>query len=308
MNKIALTGATSMLGVALIEECIKNQVNVIAIVRPNSNNIARLPQSELIDIIESDLDNIININTREIKCDAFYHLGWAGTEKHRRNDAYEQVMNIKFAIDAVHIAKKIGCHTFVGAGSQAEYGIVNHTISPETQCNPDSPYGISKYSAGKLSTLLCNDLGIRHIWARIFSVYGPYDNNETMIMYTIRELLAGRKPILTKCEQIWDFLYCDDAARALYLLGEKGKNNKVYCIGSGEGKPLLQYVEIIRDLIDPKLPLGIGEKEYCGNQVMNLKADISNLKKDTGFHPEILFEMGIKKTIDRVKSNLKPYK
>lgn len=304
MKKICLTGATSMLGIALIKECIKNNIEVLAIVRPNSNNILRLPNSTLINIAPCEISDLLGLNITNNQCDIFYHFGWSGTDKYMRNNPDEQMINIKYTLDAVHLAKKIGCHTFIGAGSQAEYGIINHKISPETLCKPETAYGISKYAAGKLSSLLCKDMKMKHIWARIFSAYGPNDNNETMIMYTIRELLQGRSPSLTKCEQVWDFIYCEDAAKALYLLAERGKNDKIYCIASGEGKPLIEYVETIRDIINPKLPLGIGEKEYSLNQVMNLCADINSLIDETGFSPRISFVEGIKRTIKSEKNKI----
>jgi UDP-glucose 4-epimerase len=304
MERIVISGASSMLGIALINECIEKDIEVLAIVRENSIKTNNIPKSKIVTILECDLENLNSLEIENmLEYNIFYHLAWAKTSNSSRDNISAHIHNIQYTIDAVELASKLGCKTFIGAGSQAEYGIVDHTISPGTSCNPENAYGIAKYAAGKLSKVACSNIGIRHIWARIFSVYGPNNNNETMVMYIIGELLAGRKPTLTKCEQLWDYLYCDDAARALYLLGEKGKRDKIYCIGSGEGKLLLQYVEIIRDLIDPKLPLGIGEKEYIGNQVVKLLADITDLKKDTGFTPRISFEKGIMNTIEWVKNH-----
>lgn len=306
MDRIVLTGATSMLGVALINECIKKNIEVIAIVRPNSKNISRLPNSKFIHIVCSELDSLGSLKLENYECDVFYHFGWTGTDKYRRNDEEEQQMNIKYTLDAVHLAKKMGCHTFIGAGSQAEYGRVAGIIRPNTSVNPDISYGIAKYAAGKLSSNLCKKLGIRHIWTRIFSVYGPYDHDDTLVMYCIKQLIQKEKPTLTKCEQLWDYLYCEDAARAFYLIGENGQDQSLYCIGSGKSKPLKEYVEIIRMSIDEKLELGFGEIPYSFNQVMNLTPDTTDLMKDTGFYPMIDFTEGIRKTISWCKDvNLK---
>jgi nucleoside-diphosphate-sugar epimerase len=116
-------------------------------------------------------------------------------------------------------------------------------------------------------------------------------------MYCIDKLLKGEKPQLTKCEQPWDYLHCRDAAKAFYLIGKHGQNQKIYHIGSGKASPLSKYVYAIRDAIDPKLPLGIGEKAYDNKQVMHLCADISSLRNDTGFSPNISFKDGILDTI-----------
>jgi len=71
----------------------------------------------------------------------------------------------------------------------------------------------------------------------------------------------------------------------------------VYCLGSGKGKKLREYIEKIRDTVAPDAKLGIGEIPYAKNQVMYLCADISDLKNDTGFVPSISFDEGIKMTV-----------
>ena len=129
----------------------------------------------------------------------------------------------------------------------------------------------------------------------------PFDNGFTMIMSTINTLLNKEKPKLTKGIQLWDYLYSEDAARALRLMSIKGKAGAVYCVGSGRAFPLIEHIGKLRDEIDPELELGTGEIEYKYNQVMHLEADISSLTKDTGFIPQVSFEEGIKKTIEWCK-------
>ena len=81
------------------------------------------------------------------------------------------------------------------------------------------------------------------------------------------------------------------------LYAERGRDGAVYCLGSGQARPLREYIYEIRDAIDPALPLGIGELAYYPNQVMHLEADISALRADTGFAPRYSFREGIRETI-----------
>jgi UDP-glucose 4-epimerase len=305
MKKIIITGATSMLGIALINECISNNAEVMAIVRENSSKINRIPKSPLITLVECNLENLKNLKADVSKpYDTFYHFAWAETSNLSRNNVDAHSLNIKYTLDVVELANKLGCKTFIGAGSQAEYGRKESVIKSYTECNPETAYGIAKFAAGKLSAIKCESLGIKHIWARVFSVFGPNNKSETMIMYCIRKLFAGEKPCLTKCEQMWDYLFCDDAARALFLLGQKGSDKKIYNIASGKKEPLINYVKQIRDLIDSELELEIGSVEYTKNQVMHLCADISDLTKDTGFVPEISFKEGAEKSIQWVRDTI----
>ena len=299
MNSVIITGATSMLGLALIGECIKNNTCVTAVIREYSAKRDMLPNSDLLTVRECDASKLsdFELDTKH-SLNTFYHFAWEATANSERNIVDVQNRNIMHTLSAVHLAHRLGCGRFIGAGSQAEYGRISGIISPTMRVAPDSAYGIAKFAAGRLASLTCEQLGMEFIWPRIFSTYGAYDKPSTMVMYCIESLLKGEKPILTKCEQVWDYLHCEDAARALYLIGKKGINQSIYHVGSGQARPLTEYVYAIRDAIDPLLPLGIGEKAYAPKQVMYLCPDISDLTRDTGFEPSISFKVGIRKTLE----------
>ena len=198
----------------------------------------------------------------------------------------------------MEVAALLGCKKFIGAGSQAEYGRYEGKLNADVPAFPENGYGIAKLCAGQMSRIRCRQLGIQHIWTRVLSVYGPYDGENTMVISMIRRMLQGERPICTKGEQIWDYIYSRDAAKAFYLLGESGQDGKVYCIGSGQGIPLKEYISTIRKQIDESLEIGFGEVPYSDKQVMYLCADIRELQKDTGFGPEYSFEEGIRETIE----------
>lgn len=297
MDNVIITGATSMMGVALINQCIKNDIKVTALVRENSTNLYRIPKSNLITIVECDLCNLNNICLNE-DFDVFYHFGWEFTYHEKRDDINSQKINLYYSLDAVELAKRLNCKKFVGAGSQAEYGIKSEKISPNASCNPISAYGKIKNEVSNITLEKCKEYGIIHIWVRIFSVYGIYENKRTMISQTINKLLNGEEPFFTPAEQEWDYLFSEDAGRAFFLIGIHSNKNAIYCLGSGETKTLKKYITIIRDTIDSDLPINIGAIPYSKDQIMYLCADISNLTKDTSFVPEYSFEEGIKKTIE----------
>lgn len=303
--KVVITGATGIIGRSLIEHLLEKNIYILAIIRENSKK--QLPKHKNLKVIECDLRNICNLEIKE-KYDVFFHFAWAGTIGEKRNDLYMQNLNVQYTLDAVELARKLECTTFIGAGSQAEYGRVEGIISPNTPTNPENGYGISKLAAGQMSRILANKYNIKHIWTRIFSVYGPYNDENTMIIKSIREMVENRtSPEYTKGEQVWDYIYSKDVAEALYLIAEKGINNSIYCIAQGQSKSLSEYIYTIRDNIDKNIVLKLGAIPYSDNQVMNLQADISNLQKDTGFYPKYNFEQGIKETIKWYKESCGNY-
>ncbi|HBZ03555.1 MAG TPA: NAD(P)-dependent oxidoreductase [Lachnospiraceae bacterium] len=315
MKDVIITGATGMIGAEVTRLLLRQGVNVTAIVRPMSENLEYLEELVERDKIEMDsINELVEYGTlRLFDCelselrslrdklgwehDAFFHFGWAHTFGPGRNDASKQAANIKATVDAVHLAYETGCKAFVGAGSQAEFGIASAKLTDELPKDPKTGYGVAKLAACKLSQLECQNLGIRHVWGRIVSCYGPGDNETTMVMSAVRTMLRNERMKFTPAEQIWDYIYVEDLAKAFIALAEKGHNQKCYTIGSGEGRLLREYIYAIRDAIDPSLDVGIGEREYDQNQVMHLEADITELIADTGFVPEISFEEGIRRTI-----------
>lgn len=305
--KVIITGPTGMIGMALINKCIQDQIQVLAICHRGSSGICHIPQSSYVRVVEADLSEISQLSgSIEDKYDVFYHFAWAGTTGKARNDMYLQNENIKFTLDAVELASQLGCNVFIGAGSQAEYGRFEGRLTPDTPVFPENGYGMAKLCAGQMSRIRCRELGIRHIWVRILSVYGPYGRAD-MISQTLRKMLAGQKAEFTPGEQVWDYLYSGDAARAMLLLAQKGKSGKVYVLGSGEARRLREYIEVMAkeaaDFTGRESAIAFGEVPYGENQVMFLSADLEELCKDTGFVPEVSFAEGIRETMHAIQTN-----
>lgn len=303
MKRIVVTGATSMIGAALIEECVRHDIEVYAAVRASSGKQNRLPAGGKVHLVDCDLENLSHLpELIPEKCDTFYHIAWGSTGEGRNRSTELQSRNIFYTLEAVRAAETLGCRRFIGAGSQAEYGPMDlEKISPDSPVNPSTPYGASKLAAGQLAGMLCRELGIECIWPRIFSVFGIYEKETTMVASGLRKMLAGEPTEFTPAMQRWDYLYSKDAGRAYYLIGEKGRDGAVYCVGSGQARPLKEYIEEMARLTGAENP-GIGAKPYPEGAVMNLCADIETLHRDTGFLPEYTFEEGIQETILWLKS------
>ena len=298
MKRAIITGATGAIGTALITEMINNGVEVLVICREASDRNRNIPENKLVSIKFCDLKDLSKLeNDTGKNYDVFYHFAWAGTTGDARNDMYLQNLNVKYALDAVNAAKKFGCHTFIGAGSQAEYGRVEGILRPDTPTNPENGYGIAKLCAGQMTRELALQFGMNHIWGRVLSVYGPNDTEKSMVASTVLKLKNNIVPKFTKGEQMWDYLYSSDAAKAFLLLGEKGVSGKTYVIGSGIARPLKEYIQIIKNTINPQCEICLGAVEYSDKQVMHLQADVTELHNDTGFEAVVSFEEGIKTLI-----------
>lgn len=296
-KKVILTGASGAIGIAVIKKCYELGWDVCTVIRPGSQRNIRYMKQYQADIVECDLADIHRLQEYEIcqNADYFIHLGWCGTFGEQRNDDSMQQKNVEYALSACEVASGLGCEAFLFAGSQAEFGRVEGLLNQEVETHPENAYGRAKLEAGHRTRELCKLKGMRHIYMRILSVYGPGDGLETMVSSTIRKLRDGVSPKFTPGEQLWDYLYSDDAAEALLLSCEKGKADRIYCLGSGTAKPLREYIEQIGKIVNPEVALQIGALPYGSNQVMHLCADITALQEDTGFIPKVEFAEGIRR-------------
>ena len=137
MKKVIITGATGTIGMALIRRCMENNIRVLAIVNPKSTRKECLPEHPLLEIIEKDISEYDSLVLEE-SYDVWFHLAWLGASGSGRNDMYVQNSNVAYLLDAIHAAKRAGCETFIGAGSQAEYGPSDVSLSADS---PTFPHG-----------------------------------------------------------------------------------------------------------------------------------------------------------------------
>lgn len=304
IRSAVVTGPTGVVGTALVRHLLQQGIRVYAVVRPDSCRIDEVPDGAiLVRCNLSEIELLPQLIPEPV--DAFFHLAWANTIGEGRNDMPAQIENIHGAIMAVRAAAELHCNVFMGAGSQAEYGPHEGILTPDTPCVPRNGYGMAKLCAGQMTRVECQKLGIRHVWIRILSVYGPGDGPLTAVSMMFEQLAKGESPKLTAGEQKWDYLYSADAARALLLAAERGKDGAVYPLGSGRVRPLREYFIAMRDIVAPDVELALGALDYAPGQVMHLQADLSMLTKDTGFMPQYSFEDGIREIIEQQKRGCK---
>lgn len=182
MKKIVITGATSFIGIHLIQEWLKKKgCKIYAIIRPDSPNKKRIPINKRICIIECAMENYDTLINQIKSADFFFHLAWEGARVPYRDDIAIQLNNYKCAIKAMESAENIGCRLFIGTGSQAEYGTTFGLVDEKYPCNPITVYGREKLHACKDLKKMSDRSGIRFIWIRIFSIYGKYVNNGELV-------------------------------------------------------------------------------------------------------------------------------
>ncbi|GFI58894.1 dTDP-glucose 4,6-dehydratase [Muribaculaceae bacterium] len=211
------------------------------------------------------------------------------------------MINVNMTLDCMKLAIAIGIKKIVFPGSTNEYLYYGKPLNKDAVPSPSNAYGAAKIALRYLCSDYATRNNIEFVYAIIAGIYAADRRDNNVIFYTIDKLLKKEKPLLTKLEQLWDYIYVDDVIAALTAIGKKGKGGAVYAIGHGDNWALSNYIKIIHKKIDSSLPLGIGEVPYVSEKLPSSCIDLTDIERDTGFKPQVDFEEGITKVIDKIR-------
>lgn len=294
-----VTGASGHLGAALTRRLVEQGNRVVVLVRPQSALWRLDGVLDRIEVLRADMADLSAVAAmiRTFAPQVTFHLAWSGVTGHYRNDVEQITGNVTNSLALFELVRAAGCACWIGVGSQAEYGYADGVLTEEVSPEPVTAYGVAKLCVGLLTRKLCELAGMRYVWLRLLAVYGPRDDERHLIPTVIRQLLARQVPALTLGEQIWDYLYIDDAVEAITAVAMDDAAEGMYNLGSGDACTVRRLVERLRDAIDPALPLGFGAVPYRPDQVMHLRADISRLRAVTGWTPRVGLDEGLRRTV-----------
>lgn len=302
MKKAVVTGANGFIGTALCRELTSQGIEVLAVVRGEEADTEGIRELPGLHMVYCDLKEFKNlgkvISDRDV--DVLYHLAWVGTAGPLRGDYEVQMNNVRYTCDTVKACQEMKCKRFVFASSIMEYEI-------DTLMKSDMAPGINTlYSSGKVAAdyfarTVADNMGITYIRAVISNIYGPGETSPRLINTSLRKLLNREHCAFSAGEQMYDFIYITDAAKAFVAVGERGGADKTYYIGSLSPRPLKEFLCVMRDQVNPAIEIGLGELPFEGVSLTYKEFDIEAVKKDTGFVPEIDFAAGIRNTIKWLK-------
>lgn len=297
MKKVIVTGANGFIGSNLIKKLYYNKVKIYAIVR-NKEKAKNLLGLDNVNIIECKMCDYSKLNKliSEEEIDTFYHFAWDGHSGDKRYDYELQLSNIKYTCDAIKSAKILGCKRFVFPGSLIEYEYKKALDKEFYDVGIGNIYGIAKITARNMGQVLSKNLGIDFIPTTISNVYGVGEKADRLFKSTLKKLISGEKTSFTECEQMYDFIYIDDAAEAFYLIGENGKSFKNYYIGNIRQRKLKKYICDIRDCVDKNAELGFGDIRFKGISLEYTEFDTYSLYNDFKFEPKVGFIEGVLRT------------
>lgn len=302
MRSVIVTGANGFVGGYVVNYLVQQGYHVFAIIRNSKSDISNLPKRH-VEIVCCDLFKIENLPclVQHRGFETFYHLAWEGSSGDKRKDFKLQMNNAIASANAVKAASELGCSRFVGAGSITELMYRDYLMQDGSTPDMVACYPIGKLAANEMCRCVATQENVEFVWGYLSNFYGVGDKTQNFINFLIESYLNNHTPCLTSGEQSADFTYVSDIAAAIVSLGQCARSGCSYYVGFGDPHPLWQYVETVKQLINPNIPSGLGNKKFNGQNVDFASFDIKKLCEETGYKPHVSFEEGIQRTINWIK-------
>ena len=178
-------------------------------------------------------------------------------------------------------------------------------FTEETRYDPHSPYSAAKASSDHFVRAYHDTYGLPTIVTNCSNNYGPYQFPEKLIPLFINNIRHGRPlPVYGKGENVRDWLYVEDHARAIDLIFHKGRIAETYNIGGFNESKNIDLIKVIVRTVDRLLGNPEGESEKLITYVtdraghdLRYAIDSRKLKNELGWEPSLQFEEGIEKTV-----------
>ena len=185
-------------------------------------------------------------------------------------------------------------------GSLGDEGLFHE----ETPYDPSSPYSASKASSDHLAKAWQRTYGLPIVVSNCSNNYGPYHFPEKLIPLTILNALAGEKlPVYGKGENVRDWLYVEDHARALDIIAERGRLGETYNVGGRNERRNIEVVRRICEVLDRLAPADRPREELIefvtdrpGHDA-RYAIDATKLERQLGWQAQEDFDSGIEKTV-----------
>lgn len=302
MKKVIVTGADGFVGSNTVRRLADENIEVLALdIREKPINIT---ENELVKYRTADIANPEQLTSlvSDGEYDTVIHFAWVGSAGPQRVDYNLQMNNALWTVELMKTAKQLGCTRFVVAGSIMEREVAAAVSAQGSRPGMGYIYGMGKRIAHDLCKAVAADIGIELVWAMITNAYGEGELSPRFVNTTIRKIIAHEPLQFTAATQNYDFVHIDDVARAFYLIAKNGKPFCEYIIGSGNAKPLREFILEMTAALDKDAEPIFGDIPFTGTNLPLSAFDTSDTERDTGFKSQISFADGTKRTMEWLKT------
>ncbi len=326
MKKILITGGAGFIGSHVIRLFVNKYpdyaiVNLDALTYAgNLENLRDIENAPNYSFVKGDItdETFINQLFADQSFDAVIHLA---AESHVDRSILDPLSFVKTNVIGTAVllnaAKKswdnMENKLFYHVSTDEVYGSLGESgfFTEETSYDPRSPYSASKASSDHLVSAYFHTYGLPMVISNCSNNYGSHQFPEKLLPLMINNIVHSKPlPVYGKGENVRDWLWVNDHARAIDVIFHQGKLGETYNIGGFNEWKNIDIVHLLCSIMDKKLGRADGEsaklityvKDRAGHD-MRYAIDATKLNKELGWEPSLQFEEGMDKTIDWYLAN-----
>lgn len=312
MKKAIITGATGFIGSALTRLLLKEGVEVIALGRKKREEVdpLRLQDHPKLTYIQLDmaeisrLPRILEDRNLHFKDASFFHFAWGSRNVLSDLNVEEQYNNVSYSIEAFVASDVIGCKKFIHVGTMEEAFVEPYLSLDYHKCshyNRHVVYALAKKATRDFLKAISTEINTDLIIVTKSHVIGSNDSRDSFLLVTLQKILNDEKIEMTSGEQTFDTISIRDCVKAFKLIGESGRKNAEYWIGSGKPRALKEYIEIMATIYPPKYPVEFGKIPYSDVKLDREIFSPKALEEDLGFKCQVNYKEAIEELYQWLK-------
>ena len=297
MKKILITGATGFIGNYLIPELTKDH-KITGISKNKRKSLKNFTTINL-DITKS------NLKMKNKFTDIIHMAAYSDVAFCNQNPTKCYELNAESTQKMLEVARKNDSKMVLVSSSHVYGNPRKKSILENSSCNPLTHYASSK----RISEILCETYsktyGLDIQVARIFSVYGPKSPKSNLIFNIIDQIINNSKIILGNTYPKRDFIFISDVIIGLTkILNSKKKGFQIYNLGSGKSTSVENIVKNCLDISNKKLKIISLKEKRRENEITDIQANISKMKKEFKWKTEISLKKGLEITYNHYISKV----
>lgn len=282
----------------------------------NLENLSNIEENPNYEFVKGDIydASLLNELFNKYEFDGVIHLAAESHVDRSITDPNEFIKtNVVGTVNLLNVAKSHWQDDYRGklfyhVSTDEVYGSLAREgyFTEETPYDPKSPYSASKASSDHMVRAYYNTYGLPVIISNCSNNYGPNQFPEKLIPLFINNIKNNRDlPVYGKGENIRDWLYVEDHARAIDVIYHRGRVGETYNVGGDNEWKNIDLIRKLCEIMDRKLGREPGTSEKLISFVkdraghdMRYAIDCTKLKAETGWKQEVNFEEGLEKTVD----------